>query len=632
MTTASVIFDGRPARVDMFFTAGATFNGALSFIDADGDPLDLSAVTLETAVIRSTAGTLATPTLDQSDKANGNLTLSFTTADTLNVLGVHNARWYIRDTTGNVYLDGFVTSAPIGESGVPRWSTGETVTVMAQAYTGGVGGETDHGELTGLGDDDHTQYLNTTRGEYASSVLGAVANAGAPSAGFDNFAAHDDGTIHNETTIGHGTLDPLTWKDGLTESPSLSYALEEAQIASGVLYHRGTKLVAAASIDMPTTAARRTVSTSWAEPTAGPGGGYTHDFGGGPVTLAAESGYASLRLNFIDVDATAGDGYVCYVEQVDENSNHTIRIVRDDATIPTTLVGPVDLGRRLEDGEVLTFGYFDNTYFALAGGTEVCRVTEATYDPATFDSTGIVLNTASLWLPGCYWWSLSDGVPATVDINTLDTTADALAVTVAAKADTADLGGRPVLAAARWDDAEFTPLFKYHQTTVGTESIAVGTMFGCFVESYPTTLTYLTAAITATSAAASELLHIGAYEVDTDGGPGDQLWSQTIAADTVTNPTATGLSLDIPARYYLVILNPSDNSGAVTLRSAHPVEQIATYWDATGLGRAGRFDNSAGGTSLPASLSAYTFADTSATGTRLRLLPVPDMPIIGGRA
>ena len=31
--------------------------------------------------------------------------------------------------------------------------------------TGGGGGVTDHGALTGLGDDDHTQYLNTTRGD-----------------------------------------------------------------------------------------------------------------------------------------------------------------------------------------------------------------------------------------------------------------------------------------------------------------------------------------------------------------------------------------------------------------------------------------------------------------------------------
>lgn len=37
---------------------------------------------------------------------------------------------------------------------------------------GGGGGVTDHGALTGLGDDDHTQYHNNTRGDARYSQLG----------------------------------------------------------------------------------------------------------------------------------------------------------------------------------------------------------------------------------------------------------------------------------------------------------------------------------------------------------------------------------------------------------------------------------------------------------------------------
>jgi len=37
---------------------------------------------------------------------------------------------------------------------------------------GGSGGVTDHGALTGLADDDHTQYLNNTRGDARYSQLG----------------------------------------------------------------------------------------------------------------------------------------------------------------------------------------------------------------------------------------------------------------------------------------------------------------------------------------------------------------------------------------------------------------------------------------------------------------------------
>lgn len=46
---------------------------------------------------------------------------------------------------------------------------------VATVFTGGGGGGggvTDHGALTGLGDDDHTQYHNNARGDARYSALG----------------------------------------------------------------------------------------------------------------------------------------------------------------------------------------------------------------------------------------------------------------------------------------------------------------------------------------------------------------------------------------------------------------------------------------------------------------------------
>ena len=76
--------------------------------------------------------------------------------------------------TGDIlYYDGAnLNRLPIGSvsevltvvSGLPSW----------EAPTGG--GVTDHGALTGLGDDDHTQYLNNTRGDaryYTQTQLNA---------------------------------------------------------------------------------------------------------------------------------------------------------------------------------------------------------------------------------------------------------------------------------------------------------------------------------------------------------------------------------------------------------------------------------------------------------------------------
>ena len=44
--------------------------------------------------------------------------------------------------------------------------------IASLAGTGGGGGVTDHGALTGLADDDHTQYHNDTRGDARYSQLG----------------------------------------------------------------------------------------------------------------------------------------------------------------------------------------------------------------------------------------------------------------------------------------------------------------------------------------------------------------------------------------------------------------------------------------------------------------------------
>ncbi|MFC5947084.1 hypothetical protein ACFQH9_02175 [Pseudonocardia lutea] len=61
----------------------------------------------------------------------------------------------VRDVMGTTLVAGSnVTITPD--------DAGDTITISA---TPGGGGVTDHGALTGLGDDDHTQYLNNTRGD-----------------------------------------------------------------------------------------------------------------------------------------------------------------------------------------------------------------------------------------------------------------------------------------------------------------------------------------------------------------------------------------------------------------------------------------------------------------------------------
>lgn len=77
---------------------------------------------------------------------------------------------------------------------------------------GGGGGVSDHGGLTGLSDDDHPQYLNTTRGDgrYASFGSNAFLKA---------FASNVEELFTGTRTLNADnvvTSSPVTWPDGVT--------------------------------------------------------------------------------------------------------------------------------------------------------------------------------------------------------------------------------------------------------------------------------------------------------------------------------------------------------------------------------------------------------------------------------
>lgn len=64
-----------------------------------------------------------------------------------------------------------LTSISDSTSYVPVYKDGVTYRIALTSIGGG-GGVTDHGALTGLGDDDHTQYHNDARGDARYSLLG----------------------------------------------------------------------------------------------------------------------------------------------------------------------------------------------------------------------------------------------------------------------------------------------------------------------------------------------------------------------------------------------------------------------------------------------------------------------------
>jgi len=78
----------------------------------------------------------------------------------------------------------------------PAGSDGQMVTKSGAGYIlstpGGVGGVTDHGALTGLADDDHSQYLNNTRGDARYYVKETVDSSLATKADTSHTHSADD--------------------------------------------------------------------------------------------------------------------------------------------------------------------------------------------------------------------------------------------------------------------------------------------------------------------------------------------------------------------------------------------------------------------------------------------------------
>lgn len=118
----------------------------------------------------------------------------------------------------NISVDNADPANPIINSDVDgsetKLSEGTNVTIsgagtVASPYiinsTAGTGGTTDHGSLTGLGDDDHAQYYNQTRGDARYSQLGHNHAAAETTSGTFNIARIPTGTTSSTVSLGNHT-------------------------------------------------------------------------------------------------------------------------------------------------------------------------------------------------------------------------------------------------------------------------------------------------------------------------------------------------------------------------------------------------------------------------------------------
>lgn len=113
-----------------------------------------------------------------------------------------NGFWIGHDTfasaSGAWSLTGNITAKSGSFSNIAATGTVDGVDVSAHAHSGaGQGGTVDHGNLSGLSDDDHSQYLNTTRHTAlthslaASEIASGTFNISRGGTGLSNFSVGD---------------------------------------------------------------------------------------------------------------------------------------------------------------------------------------------------------------------------------------------------------------------------------------------------------------------------------------------------------------------------------------------------------------------------------------------------------
>ncbi len=167
---------------------------------------------------------------------------------------------------------------------------------------------------------------------------------------------------------------------------------------------------------------------------------------------------------------------------------------------------------------------------------------------------------------------------------------------------------RPILTASRRVTAGFgtplTPLSNY----TSTAAVEKGGLYGLLCHNRPETISELMIAVTATSLTGSQVVIVGA--ADLNGGlPGSLLWSESITVGTTTGTISkTGLSRALPEWCWLIVLNPNSNAGTVTLRGGPPslnAMQILAPFSASVGNRGALASPYTSADTLPSSFSSY---------------------------
>jgi hypothetical protein len=206
--TTDAEFSSHTGDATIHFTEASIDHGAIAGLGDDDHPQYFNNIRLETVLDGYTTDA-------EFSTHTGDATIHFTEASidhgSIAGLGDDDHTQYFNTTRLDPVIDGYIAGITVEEEGTPITGTPHTTfnfvgagVTAADAGSGETtitipgGGGGDHGSLTGLADDDHTQYFNNVRLE---SVLdGYTTDA--------EFSSHTgDATIHfTEASIDHGSI------------------------------------------------------------------------------------------------------------------------------------------------------------------------------------------------------------------------------------------------------------------------------------------------------------------------------------------------------------------------------------------------------------------------------------------
>lgn len=593
----------RPGRLDLDVVRGDDAEVVLTFVDADGDPVNLSGRTWQLRLGGAISVNLD-DVVDDSDAVTG--VISFPLADTTTQLVTDRTTWYLRDDTNDrTLLDGQVRAATPGQAGGVG-STSQTVTItngtaevtVTAAVVGpsGTAAVTVHNLLTGRDAED---------AHPISAITGLQAALDAAGGGGSVAVANVSSVISFDLDGVFTPDDPVAFPPGFI----LAVVNQNVNPEWDGIYEGQADPSPAPMVrvgDLPDTlmwsSYRVTQPSEVVAPL--PGGLWAEDDG----MWFFVAGRTLADLTDVDVvsDPPAQDDVLAWD---DTGGKWT----------PATLSGGADLSNAAPQ---------DLGTAAAGVSTEASRA-DHVHDMPTAAQVGALPDNTALLALGETSTTAYRGDRGKIAYDHSQITTGNPHGTTAA-----DVGAEPARVVSDVPQSTFIgePIAPFTGTGA-TVATAPGTLILSPVAHSWTGVARFWWDITATSATSGQTLHLVVYSPGTGGRPGSLLWSQAFDAATVQQATTTTPASVIPNRGWWGVLFPSTLAGNVTMRFGYPAATTASNFLGGFNNFACSFAATSQGSTPASSLSSYTFGMTPAAtvlGASHALRPVCPLIFLRG--